>query len=209
MPKRRYHAPQRSAAAEQTRGAIVSAAKTLFEEAGWAGTTIRAVAETAGVSPKTVEAIYRTKPALLGAAVDFAIRGDALPVPMPEREPIAEMEAAPDAATMLELHAAHLRRVNGRSARLAWAVEHAARSDPALAELWRRMNDNRRFGVDWAVRTLLRKPGAEHLEPHDAEPVVWVALDWGTYRLLTEQVGLDPDGFEAWVAGYYRRMLLR
>lgn len=208
MSKRRYHAPRRQAAAERTREAIASAAKTLFEQAGWAGTTIRAVAVASDVSPKTVEAIYGTKAALLAATVDFAIRGDTLPTPMLDREPIAEMQAAPDAQTMLDLHAAHLRRVNERSARLAWAVEQAAPSNAAVAKLWGRMNDNRRFGVQWATRTLLSKPGAERLDPAEVERAVWVALDWGTYRLLTEQVGLDPDGFEQWIAAYYRRMLL-
>jgi AcrR family transcriptional regulator len=209
MSKRRYHAPQRQAAAERTREAIAAAAKSLFEEAGWAGTTVRAVAEASDVSPKTVEAIYGTKAALLEAAVEFAIRGDTRPAPMPQREPIAEMEAAPDASTMLDLHAAHLRQVNERSARLARAVEQAAPSDPAVAKLWERMNENRRFGVRWAVRTLLRKPGTEHLDRDDVARAVWVALDWGTYRLLTEHVGLDADGFERWIAAYYRRMLLQ
>ncbi len=206
--KRRYHAPQRQAAAEHTRLVIVSAAKRRFEAAGWTGTTIRAIAEEAGVSPKTVEAVFGTKATLLAAAVDLAIRGDLRPDPMPVREPIAEMEAAPDAETMLALHAAHLRVVNERSARLAWTVEHAARSDRTVAKLWDRLNRNRRFGVEWAVRTLLGKPGARPLDPQEAATVVWVALDWGTYRLLTEHAGLDADGFQAWVAAYYRRMLL-
>jgi AcrR family transcriptional regulator len=206
--KRRYHAPRRAAAAERTRLAIVAAAKARFEREGWAGTTVRAIAEDAGCSLKTVEAAFGTKAALLESAVDLAIRGDLRPEPMPQRRPIAEMEAAADARTMLDLHAAHLRRVNERSARLTWAVEHAARSDPAVSELWGRMNANRRFGVRWAARTLLAKPGARRLSRPEAERIFWVALDWGTYRLLTEQAGLDADGYEAWVAGYYRRMLL-
>jgi AcrR family transcriptional regulator len=206
--KRSYHAPRRAAAADRTRLAIVAAAKRRFEDDGWTGTTVRAIAADAGCSVKTVEAIFGTKAALLGAAVDLAIRGDLGPEPMPQRPPIAEMEGAPDASSMLDLHAAHLRRVNERSARLTWAIEHAARGDPAVAELWAQMNDNRRFGVRWAARTLLGKRGARRISRQEAERIFWVALDWGTYRLLTENAGLDAPGYEAWVAGYYRRMLL-
>jgi AcrR family transcriptional regulator len=101
------------------------------------------------VSPKTVEAAFGTKAALLQAAVDYAIRGDIHPVPIRRRPQIAEIREAPNAVTMLDLYAAHLRRVNERSARIAWAVEHAARTDAAVAELWARMNDNRRDGVHW------------------------------------------------------------
>ena len=46
------------------------------------------------------------------------------------------MEAAPDVATMLDLHAAHVRTIEERSALIAGAVEHAAASDLAVAQLW-------------------------------------------------------------------------
>src|SRR6476660_182946 len=73
--KRPYHAPQRPAAAARTRGAVVAAAKDVFERLGWSGATMRAVADEAGVSVKTVEALYRTKAELLKTAVDYAIGG--------------------------------------------------------------------------------------------------------------------------------------
>jgi AcrR family transcriptional regulator len=207
--RRRYHAPARAAAAERTREAVVAAAKREFERRGWSGATMRTVAGTAGVSVKTVEALFRTKSALLETVVDYAIRGDLDPRPMPERDVVARMEAAPDAAAMLALHAAHIRTVNERSAGVAWAVEHAATTDPAVARLWQRMNDNRRFGIGWAVSTLLGKPGREPgLTPAGAEPLFWVAFDWGTYRTLTGPAGLTPAGFEQWLAGYYRRVFL-
>ena len=63
---RRYHAPRRAAAAEETRRDILRAAQEQFEAHGWAATTMRAIALSAGVSPKTVEALFATKPALLG-----------------------------------------------------------------------------------------------------------------------------------------------
>jgi len=94
-PARPYHAPQRAAAAARTREAIVAAAKDVFERLGWSGATMRAVADQAGVSVKTVEALYRTKAELLKTAVDYAIAGDIRPVPISGREPAAAMQAAP------------------------------------------------------------------------------------------------------------------
>ena len=209
-PKRPYHAPQRAAAAARTRDAIVRAAKEQFEQLGWAGTTIRSVADAAGVSLKTVEAQFRTKAALLQLAVDYAIRGDLDPRPMPQRERIAEMEAAPDAGTMLRLHASHLRTINERSARIAWVVEHAAAGDPAVAPLWKQMNGNRSYAVGWVTRTLLAKPGRRRgLRRRNVEAIFWNALDWGTYRTLTEHAGLTPDEFQRWLEAYYRGTLLK
>lgn len=207
--KRAYSAPRRDAAAERTREAIVAAAQQLFEERGWAGATIREIGAGAGVSQKTVEAIYRTKARLLQATVEYAMRGDLQPVEILRRDAAAAIEAAPDAASMLELHAAHIRRVTGRSSRIAWVVEQAARGDDRVAALWKQMNRNRSVGVRWATHTLLGKPDAGHLAEAAVEAVFWVALDWGTYRVLTEQAGLSDDEFETWIAAYYRNMLLR
>lgn len=207
--KRPYHAPAREEAAARTRLAVVSAARTTFEERGWAGTRIRDVAEIASVSQKTVEAAFGTKAALLEAAVDYAIRGDVETVAMPERDAVREIERAPDAAAMLDLHAHHLRVINVRSALIASVVEQAATADPAVDALWSRMTRNREYAVRWAADTLFQKRGRRRgLTRDDATTALWVALDWETYRTLTERAGLDADGYEQWLRAYYRAMLL-
>lgn len=207
--RRTYRAPGRQAAAARTRTTIVGAARDLFESGGWSATTVSAVAAAADVSQKTVEAVFGTKAALLQAAVDYAIRGDVESVPMSRRDAVGEMERVPGAVEFLRLHAAHLRTINSRSARLAWTVEHAAGADPAVAKLWAGMNDNRAYGVAWAASTLLRKAGRRRgLRRPDVKACFWVALDWGTYRTLTEQAGLDDDGYERWLLDYYTATLL-
>ena len=184
------------------------AAKQTFERHGWSGTTINAVAERAKVSRQTVEALFGTKAELLRAAVDLAIRGDTLAVPMPQRSVVAEMERAADAAEMLDLHARHIRTVNGRSARMAWVVEHAAAGTPRVAELWETMTGNRRYAVRWAAATLLAKPDAPlHAGRQDVEETFWLGIDWRTYRSLTDERGLTADAFERWLRSYYRAML--
>jgi hypothetical protein len=123
---------------------------------------------------------------------------------MPRRESVARIGAAPDAATMLRLHAAHLRAINSRSARIAAAVEQAATADDSVAALWQRMNHNRRYAVRWAARTLLAKPGRKRgLARNQTETAFWVAIDWATYRTLTTHAGLDPGQYEAWLNNYY------
>jgi len=207
--RRAYNAPGRRAAAAQTRERIVDASRRLFEEHGWSATTMRSVADRAGVSQKTVEAVFRTKAALLRAAVEYAIRGDVDRLPMPQREAVAKIEAAPSAAVMLELHAAHLRAVNERSAQLALVVEHAADDDDVVGALWREMNHNRAYAVRWATGVLLGKPGRRPgLRRREIEPAFWVALDWGTYRTLTRHAGLTPSGYEGWLRRFYRDAFL-
>jgi AcrR family transcriptional regulator len=209
MARRRYDTTTRQAAAAARRLAVAAAALELFERHGWAGTRVADVAARAGVSQKLVEASFRTKARLLEAAVEYAIRGDVEPVPMAQRDRVRKMEAAPDAAAMLRLHAAHLREVNARSARIALVVEQAAAADPAAAAIWRQMNHNRDYAVRWATDTLWKKRGRRPgLTRTRATAAFWVALDWGTYTTLTERAGLDDDGFERWLREYYGAMLL-
>jgi len=207
--RRAYHSPRRDEAAAQTRLAIVTAGQQLFTRCGWAGTTMRAVGDEAGVSVKTVEALFGTKAALLEEVVRFAIRGDLEDVEMPQRREVARMEAAADARTMLGLHAKHLRAVNERSAGLAWTVEQAVPSDAAVARLWDEMNRNRAYAVGWAASTLLAKPGRRpRLRRRLVEATFWVALDWATYRTLTAHAGLSPARYEEWLRDYYASTFL-
>lgn len=208
-PKRRYDAARRQAAAEERRLRVITAARDAFEARGWAGTRLHDVSSAAGVSQKTVEALFGTKASLLHAAIDYAIRGDVESVPMPQRDAIAEMERALDAATMLRLHARHLRAVNARSAKIAAVVEQAAAADSAVAALWKQMNHNREYAVGWATETLFAKKGRRRGLTHGgARTIFWVALDWATFRTLTSLAGLDADEYEAWLNAYYGQMLL-
>jgi AcrR family transcriptional regulator len=207
--KRPYHAPQRAAAAARTREAVAAAAKDAFERLGWSGATMRGIADQAGVSVKTVEALYRTKAELLKEVVDYTIAGDLLPIPVLARDSVAAMEAAPDAPAMVGLHARHTRAISERAAPIFWVVEQAAPAHQDVARLWAQMCDNRRTGARWAATTLLTKPGLPpHLSQDYAEEVFWIAIDPSTYRSLTLGRSLSPAGFETWIRNFYGKMLL-
>src|SRR5262245_57106007 len=74
-PRRRYHSPLRADQAQRTRGRVLDAAFRLFVERGYAGTTVAAVAEEAGVSPETVYQSFGGKRGLLEGVIDAAITG--------------------------------------------------------------------------------------------------------------------------------------
>jgi AcrR family transcriptional regulator len=221
-PTRPYNAPRRAVAAAETREAIVWAAKEQFEELGWAATTVRSIATSAGVSPKTVEALFATKPALLEATLLAAFGGDAtktytgdLALLRPgavlelREDYVRELEGAPDAATMLELQSAQALEVSARAACICSVVETAVASDERLAEISARLTEVVRFGARWLAEVLLRKPGVRaDLTLREAEETFLIAIDWNTYRTLTTRGAMSPEDVRTWVARYYRRMLL-
>src|SRR3954453_15992984 len=83
--KRSYNSSRRSLQAAQTRDGVIRAATQRFSETGWAGTTLAAIAEAAGVSVETIYNGFGSKKKLLPAALDAAVVGDTDPVPFVER----------------------------------------------------------------------------------------------------------------------------
>lgn len=206
---RTYVSPLRTTAAAATRARILSAARETFEEAGWAGATFGLIARRAEVSPKTVQAQFRTKAKLLTDTVDFAIRGGSAGEPAGRRGAAQAIREAPDARRALALHASMSSAVNSRGARLAAVVEAGAASDPAVAPLWERMQENMRFGVAWAADVVMAKPGLRaELGRESVETVLQIAMAWSTYRTLSTLRGMSQPEIDAWIRTYYERMLL-
>ena len=73
--RRAYSSPVRAEQMENTRRRAIDAAHRLFVARGYAGTTIAAVAEQAGVSPETIYASLGGKRGLLEGVIERAIMG--------------------------------------------------------------------------------------------------------------------------------------
>lgn len=51
-------------------------------------------------------------------------------------------------------------------------------------------------------------PPREARSPRNTETAFWVALDWATYRTLTDQAKLTASQYEAWLNRSYRATFL-
>jgi AcrR family transcriptional regulator len=211
---RTYVSPLREAGASLTRRQILTAATDMFEQRGWSGATLGRVAAQAGVSPKTIQAQFKTKAALLADTVDFAIRGEArsgrgAAQAGGGRGTAQAIRTAATAPEALALHARMITEINARAAGLAAVVEAGAAGDPALAPLWQRMRENMQFGVRWAAETVQAKPGnREGLSSEAVETVFQIAMAWSTYRTLASARGMSREEIEIWIRELYERMLL-
>src|SRR4051794_6909255 len=93
---RSYRSPLREAQARETRRRVVSAARDLFLDRGYAATTIAAVARGAAVSADTVYSTFGSKIAVLKAVLDVAVGGDDTDVAILDRPDPQAMRAEPD-----------------------------------------------------------------------------------------------------------------
>jgi AcrR family transcriptional regulator len=199
--KKPYNSALRAAQARATRRAIVDAAARLFIERGYGATTVDAIAETAGVSRKTVFTSVGGKTEALKLAIDWAIAGDDEPVPMLERPHVKAMHTEPDARRILTGYARQVRETGARTAPLHEVVRAAAGLDEeirALAEDGRaqRIRGMRMLAQQLADRGAL-KPG---LTPAEAADVLWLLNDPGVYHRLVLEQHWDPDRYQDWLA---------
>ncbi len=143
VTKRTYDSTSRRAGAEATRQAILTASRAIFTEKGYAGTTMPAIAQSAGIALDTVYASVGKKPELFALLVETAISGTDVAIPAEERDYVRAIRAEPAPERKLAIYAAALRRIQERLAPLFRVLQEAAPLDPALGEMWNGIAERR------------------------------------------------------------------
>src|SRR5258708_34043613 len=106
-PRRRYDATRRLEQAAQTRMDVLTAARELFPERGYAGTTINEIAIAAGVAVETIYRSCGSNAPLLREVLEGAIAGGAerAAIPAHQRPAVRKTPERPAPRPPLELHA--------------------------------------------------------------------------------------------------------
>lgn len=208
-PRRPYRSPRREQQARATRRRILAAAADRFLACGYAATTMRAVAETAGVSLPTVELAFGTKARLLKAAIDVAIAGDDEPIPVLERAWAARALATTTVADFLAILGGVLREAARRSAGLVLAAFEGRSTDAEVAALADQLGRQRATTVAWIVdRIVERSPLRAEVSRQAAIDTVWLLMDPVVFQRLTRERGWSPAQFERWFTDSIPRLLL-
>ncbi|PKW28110.1 TetR/AcrR family transcriptional regulator [Phycicoccus duodecadis] len=205
---RLYRSPARAERAAATRSAILDAAAALFAGSGFAGTTVAAVARTAGVSVDTVYASVGRKPELLLAVHDRALAGGRDGTASRDRDYVAWIRAAASTAEKLELYAEALADRLPHSVPLAEALRDAASHDPACRAVWEGLEGRRRAGM-LAMAADLRAGGGLRGDLDDEEVAqrLWMTNAPEYYRLATAG-GRGPQDYAAHLRDVWARTLL-
>ncbi|HEX4252210.1 MAG TPA: helix-turn-helix domain-containing protein [Pseudonocardia sp.] len=207
-PRRRYASEVRRAQAERTRAAVLDAGRELITAQGYARTTMRQVAERAGVAVETVYLHFRTKPALLNALLDLA-HGTGEQVPVAERDWVRAVRDQPDATHMLDAVASGLAAVYESHVPLYLAVRSAVDTDLSAAQLWATRTGERLAGMaslaEHLTATGETRPGLDHDEMRD---LLFTLASPETYGQLVLDRGWTPARYAAWLARTLGQQLL-
>jgi AcrR family transcriptional regulator len=198
--QRPYRSPLREDQARATRRAVVGAARDLFVELGWSGTTIDAVAARAGVSRKTVFSSVGGKAALLKLALDWALVGDDEPIPMSGRRVIADMEQLTDPRALVARWARFVAELEERAAPLAAVLVVAADADAEAAEVHAASERNRLGGAEFIVARLAAIRGLRpRLTTERAVAAALVLMDPAVHRTLVREHRWTSKEYADWI----------
>jgi AcrR family transcriptional regulator len=210
--KRAYDTRRREAQARQTQRHIADTARELFIERGYIATSIRDIAERAGVSVQTIyNAFEDGKAAVFRRVMDILVVGDDEPIAMNERPGYQAMFETRDAKTLLsiavELSVALYRRMEP----LIPTIRAAVASDSSLAEDWRaNYGQNRYEGITAGTARLAElralRPGVDAARAAD---IIWAVLSLENYEALVVERGWTPDEYAVWAADALRATLLK
>lgn len=208
--KRRYTSPAREEAARRTRTRIRDAAGELFAQQGYAATSVRQIAESAGVAVRTVFAVYAGgKPQLFDEALAVALGGDEALIPLAERPATLAALEARDATQVLDAVADFSCRLYGRAGALITAYQESCGADAEMRRHAEVGLSNAAAIMQVIARDLHRRqvllPG---LTPERATDLLLALCSPQTYRLLRHERDWTPDDYRLWLASTLKTALL-
>lgn len=210
VPHRRPHDGKSGQARTRlARAAVVQAARTLFLERGYAGTTIEAISELSDVPPATVYRLFSSKLGILKALLDVSIAGDDQAVALQDRPHVRALLADPDPKNQLSGFAEISCGIMSRTEPVYRILVSAAGSDRDAAALLAKQTLHRQEGQAQIARSLARSGALRpKLRERDAADIIHALMSPELYRLLVGDRGWTPERYQRWLTGILIDQLL-
>lgn len=204
---RGYRSEVRAGQAEQTRRAILGAARDLFTSQGYS-TSVAQIAGRAGVAVDTVYASVGRKPALVLAVIDMVLAGADEPIAAEDRDYVQRIQSAVSAREKLTAYAQALVALLPDVAPLQEALREAGRADPDCARAWSGLVDRRASNMLLLAEDLRRTGQLRaDLDDQQVADIIW-ATNSTEYFLLLAQRGWTPEQFGTHLIDLWTRTLL-
>ena len=208
-PKRQYRSSRRQEQAKETRGRILAAGLKLFSKHGYAGATMEAIAEEAGVALLTVYATFGNKRSILADLISVSVSGDDQPIPLLQRTGPQSVLEEKDPFRQIHLFAVDITEILKRVAPVFEIMRMAAKTEPEIAEMLVNILGKRLRNLGVFVQTLAANTDLrDGLDVPGATETVWTIASPEVYRLLTVDRGWTKERFAQWLGDSLTRLLL-
>jgi AcrR family transcriptional regulator len=179
---------------------ILDAARRLFEDGGYAATSVPSIAAAAGVAVKTVYLGFESKAGLLRAVWESRLGGEEEATPVLQRRWMRELADQAHPAEKLRLLAAQSRRVKTVTGPLLEVIRTAASTDPEIVTLWEDIQAKllrvQRAVVDQLDELDALRPS---LEAAEAADILWTLNHPSVWHLLVRERRWSAARYERWI----------
>jgi TetR/AcrR family transcriptional regulator, regulator of autoinduction and epiphytic fitness len=207
--KRKYDSSRRQAQARATQGQIAEAARDLFVARGYAGTSVRDIADAAGVAVQTVyNAFERGKPAILARVFEIAVVGDDKPVALADRTDVRAVQAATHPRDVVRGWANYVAAISERLLVVYAVALEAANTEPEIDALWRANYIENRWHGTRAVAAHLKQLKAlpRGITVDRATDLMFAYAGVHTAAMLMGERGWSRDEYAQWTAETFCRL---
>ena len=195
--------------ARETRRQIANAARDLFFERGYSGTSIDAIAQAAGVAPETVYATFSNKRNILSHLMDISIGGDDQPIRLIDRpEPQAVLQDT-DPHRQIRMFSQGITGILARVAQLFEIMRSAAKTEKEIEDLLQHMLKERMENMTMVVGQIAAHGGLrEGMEVSKAAEMIWTMTSPEVFLLLTRDRAYSNEQYAVWLEAALSRLLL-
>jgi AcrR family transcriptional regulator len=200
---RKYHSTMRQEQAQETRAAIVRAARKLIFSRGYEAARMDAIAREAGVAAQTVYAVFGSKRAILAAILDEDSFG-------PDYQELRrQYQLVTDPAEKVRFPAKIARRIYDAQSATLDRFKGAGVVAPDLAAL-QSERECLRYEAQKMVIAFLQESGRlrPSLTETAARDILWTLTGRETYRMLVVERGWSSQAYEDWLAEMLSAALL-
>jgi AcrR family transcriptional regulator len=199
-----YSSPLREAEAAATRTRIVETAGRLFIRDGYVATSLKAIAQEAGVSVQTVN-MHGPKHVLLLAAYDRTMGRSEGWQSLNDTEAMQAIMSETDPDRLIDLYAAFMTAANDRISDLVRTLRAAADADPAVREVYAAVEERRLSSIRQGVGLMTLRGVIPAEDREDATALVTMLVSADTF-LHFREAGWSPDRYREWLRGELQRL---
>jgi len=204
---RKYSSAVRDEQAARTRTRILDAAAGLFLEHGYARTTIKDIADAAGVARDTVHAVYGSKARVLTALIDLRLVPDGAVTNVRQRPDAQAIRDETDQRTQIEMFARFIAGISTQLRPVFEILRTASAVEPEMASVFEEMD---RFRMDnmQAYAKWIAARGPLRVSTKKAGEIIWTLASPDVGRMLCDELGWTQTQHARWLADTLIRSLL-
>jgi len=193
--------------AARTRTRILDAASDLFLERGYGRTTMKEIADLAGVARDTVHAVFGTKARVLTALIDLRLVPDGSVGSVRERPDALAVRDEVDQRKQIKMFASFITGVSKQLRPVFEILRTASAVEPEMAHVFEEMDRFRMNNMQTYARWIAAR-GPLRVSTRRAGEIIWTLASPDVGRMLCDELGWTQTQHARWLADTLTRTLL-